>query len=185
VPRLVKSLNTPWALALALALFVVLNAFLIYRYQQRLEDQAAETSVGVNSVASEETVAPPEQGSATSESSFAPVAEREVANDEEAAAPEENALTTTEEADAVRVVVRVDDAPSWLRVQEDRLIVLDQMSEPGFSQEFVADQAIRIQADNAGAVRVEVDGRDLGPLGADGEVTTRTYTTQEGPEASE
>ncbi len=180
-------LDTPRALAVALAFFLFVDGFLFYRYQQQFEgNNATRTVIEVEAVAAEETIASLEQEPDTSEKPTAPVQAQESATEEEIAVPKESAPPPLKEApDSVRLVVGVTGAPSWLRVQEDRQIVLDQVSEPGFSREFVADRAISVQAGNAVAVRVEVDGRDLGPLGADGEFATRTYTTQKGREASE
>jgi glucose/arabinose dehydrogenase len=71
------------------------------------------------------------------------------------------------------VVVEVADAPAGLSVYEDGQLVVDEVTEPGFSQEFEPEEALTISTDNAGAVRTEVGGWDLGPLGAGGEGVTR------------
>lgn len=71
------------------------------------------------------------------------------------------------------VTLRVTDAPSWLRIRSDGTIVYEQIAPPGYSQTFEARDSLRVWTGNAGAVEVEVDGRDLGALGADGEVLTR------------
>lgn len=184
--RFFDKLNTPRAVAVALAFFLFVDGFLFYRYQQQFEGNSTiNTVIDAKAIAAEETIASVEQEPDTSEEITASVEEQESATEAEIAVPEESPPPTEEAADAVRLVVSVTGAPAWLKVQEDRQIVLDQVSEPGFSREFVADRAIGIQAGNAGAVQVEVDGRDLGSLGADGEVATRTYTTQKGREASE
>jgi hypothetical protein len=60
-------------------------------------------------------------------------------------------------------------------VQEDYQTVFGQESQPGFLMEFEADQVVNVWTDNAGATRVEVNGYDLGPLGASGESAARTY----------
>jgi hypothetical protein len=192
-------LNTPIALIIALVLFVAIDGLVIYRYQQQSEGYNVSEPVDGNEsfVAEEPTtpvakqeeadtsenstapVAEQEEKAEESETSTAPVAEQEPPTAEEAAVSAEEAVVPSSEgSNAVRVVVNVVDAPSWLRVQEDRQIVLDQLGEPGFSQEFVADRAVTVQAGDAGAVRVEVDGQDVGPLGEGGEAVTRTYTAQ-------
>ncbi len=94
------------------------------------------------------------------------------------AAVGEAATLPAGEAEALRAVVRLEGAPSWLRIEEDGQTVLEQTSEPGFSQEFEADRAISIHTGNASAVRVEIDGQDQGILGASGEVVVRTYTPE-------
>jgi cytoskeleton protein RodZ len=70
---------------------------------------------------------------------------------------------------ALRVGVKVEDAPSWLRVIADGQSVLSQESRPRFSQTFEADKEIVVQAWNAGAVSVEANGKDVGRLGKSGE----------------
>ncbi len=75
-------------------------------------------------------------------------------------------------ANAIRAVVEVVDSPTLLSIQEDGRTVLEEVSEPGFSGQFEADQEIVLQTENAGAVRVEVNGRDFGPLGASGQNMT-------------
>jgi hypothetical protein len=84
--------------------------------------------------------------------------------------------TPPSEEEEVPVVVEVVDAPAGLSIYDDGQLVLEQVSEPGFSQEFEPEDALTISTDNAGAVRTEVGGWDLGPLGAGGEAVTRDFT---------
>ena len=84
--------------------------------------------------------------------------------------------TPPAEEKEVPVVVEVVDAPAGLSIYEDGQLVVDEVSEPGFSQEFEPEEALTISTDNAGAVRTEVGGWDLGPLGAGGEAVTRDFT---------
>ncbi len=85
--------------------------------------------------------------------------------------------TPPSEEEEVPVAVEVvEDAPAGLSIYEDGQLVVDEVSEPGFSQEFEPEEALTISTDNAGAVRTEVGGWDLGPLGAGGEAVTRDYT---------
>jgi transcriptional regulator with XRE-family HTH domain len=75
--------------------------------------------------------------------------------------------------DGLTAVIRVEGAPSWLQIQSDGEVALEQVAEPGFSQTFEAREQIIINTGNAGAVSVEVNGQDLGTLGENGEVLTR------------
>lgn len=84
--------------------------------------------------------------------------------------------TPPSEEEEVPVVVEVVDAPAGLSIYEDGQLVVDQVSAPGFSQEFEPEEALTISTDNAGAVRTKVGGWDLGPLGAGGEALTRDFT---------
>ena len=89
---------------------------------------------------------------------------------------ERGAASLEEGKDLAPVEVEVVDAPAGLSIYEDGQLVVDQVSEPGFSQEFESQEALTISTDNAGAVRTKVGGWDLGPLGAGGEVVTRDFT---------
>jgi hypothetical protein len=75
------------------------------------------------------------------------------------------APTEVGEAESFPVAIRVVDSPSWLKVTVDGQTVLDQLGEPGFSEEFEVEREIVIFADNAEAVWVVDEGEDLGPIG--------------------
>jgi cytoskeleton protein RodZ len=81
-------------------------------------------------------------------------------------------------ADTVRVTVRVTERPSWLSILADGTVAYEQVAQPGFSQTFEARETITVSSGNAGAVRVEQGGRDVGTLGNYGETTTRTFTRE-------
>jgi len=83
---------------------------------------------------------------------------------------------TTE--DGVRATVRVSGSPSWLKIRTDGAVAYEGIAEPGFSRSFEGRDSLSIWTGNAGAVEVQVDGRDLGTLGADGEVLTREFAAQ-------
>jgi cytoskeleton protein RodZ len=78
--------------------------------------------------------------------------------------------------DSLTVVVSVEGAPSWLSILADGSLRYEQIAQPEFSQTFEAQREISIRTGNAGAVRVEVNGQDLGKLGESGEVLTRNFT---------
>jgi hypothetical protein len=77
------------------------------------------------------------------------------------------APTPTEQAEAESfpVAIRVVDSPAWLTVTVDGQTVLDQLGEPGFSEEFEVERTIVIATDNGEAVWVVDEGEDLGPIG--------------------
>ena len=83
---------------------------------------------------------------------------------------------TTE--DSVRATVRVSGSPSWLKIRTDGAVAYERIAEPGFSRSFEGRDSLSIWTGNAGAVEAQVDGRDLGTLGADGEVLTREFAAQ-------
>jgi transcriptional regulator with XRE-family HTH domain len=72
--------------------------------------------------------------------------------------------------------VRVEDNISWLSVKTDGDTAYEQVAQPGFSQTFEAREVVSVWSGNAGAVRIEVNGQDYGPLGDSGEVKTRDFT---------
>ena len=86
------------------------------------------------------------------------------------------AQKTTE--DSVPAMVRVSGSPSWLKVTTDGAVAYEGIAEPGFSRSFEGHDSLSIWTGNAGAVEAQVDGRDLGTLGADGEVLTREFAAQ-------
>ena len=74
------------------------------------------------------------------------------------------------------VGVEVEGAPAWIRVSSDSETVFEEVVRPGFSRTFEASRAVGIRAGDAGAVSVEVNGQDVGPLGDPGQVLEKSYT---------
>ena len=147
--RVLEKLNTPIGVLGVLVLVVAVNVLLFYLYRQPLEVPATDTATPPNVEGKHAAFRPPlSEGDAAS----------------------------LEEGKEVPVVVEVVDAPAGLSIYEDGQLAVDQVSEPGFSQEFEPEEALTISTDNAGAVRTEVGGWDLGPLGAGGEAVTRDFT---------
>ena len=153
--RFLEKLNTPWAVLIVLVLFLAVDVFLFYRYRQSFEN-ANRPSSGRVSVTGVEATSSSRQEPTTAE----------------------EATAFPEEEHGVRVVVSVADTPVGLRIMEDEQVVYEQVANPGFSEEFEDEEAINVSAADAGAVQVEVNGRDLGPLGVSGEPTTLTFTPE-------
>ena len=144
-----------------MVVFLSLDAFLIYRYQQALPSTEEE---GATNAQVEETT-----------TSFPTV------NDATDAQAEETAKETTpspEEQNGVQVDVGVVNTPVGLSVWEDGLIVHEQVTNPGFYEEFEAEEAITIMAADGGSVQVGIDGENLEPLGTSGEGVVRTFTNE-------
>ena len=78
--------------------------------------------------------------------------------------------------DTLRVGVRVEGSPAWIRVRSDSETVFERVAEPGYSRTFEARRVVGIRAGDAGAVSVEVNGQEVGPLGEPGQVRDRSYT---------
>ena len=140
--------NTSKVVLVALALFLVVDGSLYYRYNRLL----AQTSDPLASAW------------------FEPASAN--TNGKDAAGVEKS----TE--DSIRATVRVSDSPSWLQITTDGAVAYEGIAEPGFSRSFEGHASLSIWTGNAGAVEAQVDGRDIGTLGADGEVLTREFTAQ-------
>ncbi len=72
--------------------------------------------------------------------------------------------------DDLEVTVSVEGAESWISVSADGAVAYSQVAQPGFSQTFEAEEDVLLSTGNAGALRVEVNGQDIGPVGDEGEV---------------
>ena len=77
--------------------------------------------------------------------------------------------------DKLTMAVRVDGNVSWLNIQTDGNVVYEQVAEPGFTRTFEAEEKITVWSGNAGAVLLEVNGQDYGPLGESGETKLQDF----------
>ena len=77
---------------------------------------------------------------------------------------------------AVRATVKVIDSTTGLTVYTDGTVADSRIAQPGFSRSFEARDAVTVSVANAGAVEVEVNGRNIGRLGSSGQGATRTFT---------
>jgi len=141
--------------------FLALDGFLFYRYQQALQSTGDETAN-----------APVEEASLSLDKEPTETEETSSSIDEEPTAAEE---TTSSRA---QVLVSVVNVPIGLRVLEDGQVVHDQVTNPGFSEEFEAEEAVTVGAADGGAVQVGIDGENSEPLGPSGEPATRTFTPE-------
>ena len=82
--------------------------------------------------------------------------------------------------ETLRVGVSVEGSPAWIRVRSDSETVFEQVAQPGYQETFEARRVVGIEAGNAGAVSVEVNGQDVGPLGDPGQVRDRVFTLKSG-----
>jgi hypothetical protein len=165
--QVIYFLNRPIVLLTSVVLFLIINGSLLYdRFDLSLQhdsSNAAATQLDTPEVDTAQT----EEAVTFSEEE--PLTTIDTPSEAITAYPAE---VTSD----LRVVVRVVDAPTWLVVQEDGEITLEQESQPGFLREFEISQEVSVWTGNAGATWVEVNGYDLGPLGASGEFATRTFT---------
>ena len=164
--RFLERLNSPIVLVVAVTVFLVLDGLLLYRYQQSLRS----TEESASNAPIEETTSSLAVEPTTAKETTSPLAVESTTAKETTSSPQEG--------DGVRVVVEVGSAAVGLSILEDGQLVYDQVAGPGFSEEFEAEQIVTVTAADAGAVQVEVNGDDLGPLGPSGEAATRTFTAE-------
>jgi cytoskeleton protein RodZ len=165
--RVLERLNSPIVLVVAVTVFLVLDGLLLYRYQQSL--RSAEESAP-NAPLEETTLSLGAKSTTAKETTSSLEVEPTTA---------EETPSSPKEGDGVRVVVEVGSVGGvGLSILEDGQLVYDEVASPGFSEEFEAEEIVTVTAADAGAVQVEVNGEDLGPLGASGEAATRTFTAE-------
>lgn len=126
----------------------------------------------------------PEQ--ASSEPSSPPVApvdggETDQSEDGDADAGEEpEQPTDTEESpppepEGIELFLALE-ADSWMRVTVDGTIVYEQVADAGDTLPFTGEESVTVRYGNAGGVRVEFNGEDLGAPGGRGDVVEVEYT---------
>ena len=103
------------------------------------------------------------------------------------AGPTKNSIGRTEETtieapsvETLRAEVRVDKRPSWLEVRADGATSFAEVARPGFSMTFEAKHELSLTTGDAGAVKVSVNGQEVGVLGESGQVLTRDWTLKTG-----
>jgi Domain of unknown function (DUF4115) len=69
--------------------------------------------------------------------------------------------------------------PVWTRVTVDERRVVERELPGGQRLAFGADRTITIRAGDAGAIRVVVDGKDIGVLGRDGHIASRSFAARQ------
>ena len=144
----------------ATAAAVVLVGFVGYDYYELQRDQSSGASV-METARPATTAAPTAPAAAETQAAGAT---REASTP--VAAPSKAAANTV----AVRLVQR-----SWLRVAVDGAVPMEGTYPAGTERVFHGKTAT-VRAGNAAGVDVTVNGRDVGTLGAPGDVVERTFT---------
>jgi hypothetical protein len=75
-------------------------------------------------------------------------------------------------------IVLVTSRPVWTRVIVDDRKVIERVLPGSQTIPLGADRAIAIRAGDAGAIRLVVDGKDIGVLGRDGQIASRAFTAR-------
>ncbi|WP_027363773.1 helix-turn-helix domain-containing protein [Desulfotruncus alcoholivorax] len=73
------------------------------------------------------------------------------------------------------VVLQVTDSECWMRIIVDDKNAFEGMVGPGSVKTFKGEESVQLKLGNAGAVKVMVNGKDYGFLGAPGQVITRAF----------
>lgn len=68
---------------------------------------------------------------------------------------------------------------AWVRVTIDGERAFERELPPNTRIPLDAERTIAVRVGDAGAVRLTIDGRDLGALGGEGQVVTRTFTARQ------
>ncbi len=79
------------------------------------------------------------------------------------------------EFEGVEVVLALEDA-SWMRVSQDGAVILEEVVEAGETLQYVGESEVIVRLGNAGGVRVQYNGEDIGPAGGSGEVVELRFT---------
>ncbi len=75
------------------------------------------------------------------------------------------------------------EAPTWLSVQVDGQPAFTGTLQPGQASQWTAQASIALRIGNAGGLRLRVNGIEVPPLGASGQVVEITYTPETLPNA--
>jgi cytoskeleton protein RodZ len=94
---------------------------------------------------------------------------------EEEPEPEEEEEEPEPVIEGVELLLALEE-DSWLRVIVDGSPVLEQVVTSGETLQYEADDEVEIRFGNAGGVRIEHNGEDLGSPGARGDAVTVTFT---------
>jgi cytoskeletal protein RodZ len=99
-------------------------------------------------------------------------------------APKPSAATTpvreTIPDDVVEIRLVIADGESWVKVTgADGQAIFQGLLAEGQTKVWRHDNSVKVVVGNAGAVRLVVNGKDLGTAGGDGEVIRRTFDPDE------
>jgi cytoskeleton protein RodZ len=97
--------------------------------------------------------------------------------------PEPDPEPEEEEVEGVELMLAFEEN-SWLRVVIDGTPVIEETVPSGETRQFEGDSEIEIRFGNAGGVRVEYNGEDIGTPGTRGQPVTVTFT-QDGVEGAD
>jgi len=93
-----------------------------------------------------------------------------------AASPETTRTSTVTGSAGVNVEIVASRANSWLyATNEDGKVLFSGQVRKGLSKNFIQPQQVNLRVGNAGGVDILVNGKNVGSIGANGEVVNLTY----------
>jgi hypothetical protein len=81
---------------------------------------------------------------------------------------------------AVILEIRIAERPSWIQVVRDGEVILRKTLEPGAERTFRDRRRLDLVVGDAGAIRVTLNDKRIGPLGQDGQVFTGSAILEKG-----
>ena len=156
---------------LALILMVLLGGALYYVGSRSAATPGTDEPASVEPAPSEREPRPAEEPAEQK----TPAPERGVIEPANKPAAPANEAPEAADGDDVDVVLTLGNRPSWLHVEADGAVVYYETAPAGFVLNFEGREYVSVTAGDAGAVAVEVEGRDVGALGYDGQIGTQTY----------
>jgi len=148
---------------MAVALVIIIGALLVYRgatslmdssYGLQDDDQGVDTSV---------TESGEQQTGA------------QTTNESDAEAPKDDGIAAPAATEELKIVLQASGL-CWVSVVVDNKEVFNGNLNANDVKEFVGQNSIFLNMGNAGAVKISLNGKDYGFLGAQGEVVTKTFT---------
>ncbi|MEX0836279.1 MAG: RodZ domain-containing protein [Nitriliruptor sp.] len=121
--------------------------------------------------------APEQASSEPTEAPVAPADDGDAAPDEPTTGPDEpdEPDEPVAPAEGIELFLALE-ADSWMRVTVDGTIVFEQVASEGETLPFSGEDEVTVRFGNAGGVRVELNGEDLGTPGPRGSVVEVSYT---------
>jgi len=87
--------------------------------------------------------------------------------------------TSIQDNKKIDMVLQVTGGASWMHIIVDNKSVFEGTVGPNNVKQFAGQESIQVRFGNAGAVKVQVNGRDYGFLDGPGQVVTRTFTEKD------
>jgi cytoskeletal protein RodZ len=92
------------------------------------------------------------------------------------ASPRKTDAYTVTGSSGVNVEIMANSGNTWLyATNEEGKVLYSGLIRKGLNQNFIQPKQVNLRVGNAGAVQISVNGINVGPIGANGEVVNLTY----------